>query len=598
MYVIFASVRMRAVESREKSPMVDPVNELGYRLQSALRARFGDEAGTVVADIHRSDYADYQSDVALGLARRLRRAPRDIAAAVVEGMPPDAVLQAATVSEPGFINLTLRSEYLSSALGHMVADERLGIGLPAHPDTAVVDYSSPNLAKEMHVGHLRSTIIGDSLARVLAFLGYHVVRRNHVGDWGTPFGMLIEHLFDERLAGRAASVPELSNFYRAARVKFDGDPEFAERARRRVVLLQSGDEKTLALWRQLIAVTIDYIEALYRRLDVLLTPDDIVAESYYNADLADVVSELESKGLAVISDGAVCVFPPGFIRRDGAPLPLIVQKSDGGFGYAATDLAALRYRVRTLGAKQVLYVVGTPQHQHLSMVFAVSRMAGWADDEVRLEHVEFGSVLGPDKKMLKSRSGESVGLIELLNEGVERARRLVDEKSPDVDERVRAAIAQAVGIGAIKYADLVNDRIKDYVFDWNRMLAFDGNTAPYLMYAHARICSILSKAGAGGWDDAPVHSVIGLDAPAERALALELAQFPRVVQRTAETLKPHRLCQYLFELATAFTAFYQACPVLRAEEPVRASRLALCTLTARVLAKGLDLLGIAAPETM
>jgi len=246
----------------------------------------------------------------------------------------------------------------------------------------------------------------------------------------------------------------------------------------------------------------------------------------------------------------------------------------------------------------VLYVVGTPQHQHLSMVFAVSRMAGWADDKVRLEHVGFGSVLGPDKKMLKSRSGESIGLVELLDEGVERARRLVDEKSPDLDERVRAAIAQAVGIGAIKYADLVNDRIKDYVFDWNRMLAFDGNTAPYLMYAHARICSILSKAGAGGQDDAPVHSVIGLDAPTERALALELAQFPRVVQRTAETLKPHRLCQYLFELATAFTAFYQACPVLRAEEPVRSSRLALCMLTARVLAKGLDLLGIAAPETM
>jgi arginyl-tRNA synthetase len=578
--------------------LVDPVNELRSRLQSALSAAFDAEAAAIVPDIHRSDYADYQSDLAMSLARRLRRAPREIAAAVVERLSPDAVLLEAVVSEPGFINLTLRPEYLSSALGRMLADERLGIAIPEHPDTVVVDYSSPNLAKEMHVGHLRSTIIGDSLARVHAFLGYRVVRRNHVGDWGTPFGMLIEQLLDEQLAGRTAGVRELSAFYRTARVKFDSHPEFAERARQRVVMLQSGDKKTLALWRQLIDVTLEYIEALYRKLDVTLTPDDVVAESAYNGDLADVVSELERRGIAVIDDGAVCVFPPGFVRRDGAPLPLIVQKRDGGFGYAATDLAAIRCRLCTLGAKEVLYVVGTPQHQHLSMVFAVSHMVGWADDTVRLEHVGFGSVLGPDKKMLKSRSGESISLDELLDEGVERARRLVDEKSPDLDKRVRAKIAQAVGIGAIKYADLVNDRIKDYVFDWNRLLAFDGNTAPYLMYAHARICSILDKADSAEGGRTSSQSEIALDAPTERALAFDLLQFPDVVRRTAETLKPHRLCQYLFELATAFTAFYQACPVLRAEEAVRSSRLALCTLTARVLGGGLDLLGIAAPEKM
>jgi arginyl-tRNA synthetase len=410
--------------------------------------------------------------------------------------------------------------------------------------------------------------------------------------------MLIEHLFDEQLAGRAAGVRELSAFYRTARLKFDRDPEFAERARQRVVLLQSGDVKTLALWRQLIAVTFEYIEAVYRKLDVGLARGDTVGESAYNGDLTDVVGELERGRIAVIDDGAVCVFPPGFVGRDGAPLPLIVRKRDGGFGYAATDLAALRYRLRTLGAKQVLYVVGTPQHQHLSMVFAVSRMAGWADETVRLEHVGLGSVLGPDKKMLKSRFGESISLDELLDEGVERARRLVDEKSPNLDERVRAEVARAIGVGAIKYADLANDRIKDYVFDWNRLLAFDGNTAPYLMYAHARICSILDKAGGDGERRKSSQSEIALDAPAERALALELLQFPGVVRRTAETLKPHRLCQHLFELATAFTAFYEASPVLRTEEAVRSSRLALCTLTARVLAKGLDLLGIAAPAKM
>jgi arginyl-tRNA synthetase len=344
-------------------------------------------------------------------------------------------------------------------------------------------------------------------------------------------------------------------------------------------------------------VTLDHIEELYRKLGVDLTPGDVVGESHYNDDLPDVVDELERRGIARVSDGAVCVFPTGFVRRDGAPLPLIVRKQDGGFGYAATDLAALRYRLRTLGAEEVLYVVGTPQHQHLAMVFAVARMAGWADDKVRLEHVGFGSVLGPDKKMLKSRSGESVSLGELLDEGVERARRLVDEKSPALDARERAAIAEAVGIGAVKYADLANDRIKDYVFEWNRMLAFDGNTAPYLMYAHARICSILRKAGDGP-RNAPAALAIGLAEPTERALALELVQFPRTVERGADELQPHRLCQYLFELSAAFTAFYENCPVLWVDGPLRNSRLALCKLTARVLARGLDLLGIAAPEQM
>jgi arginyl-tRNA synthetase len=576
--------------------MVDPAIELQRRMQSALSEAFGEIAGITTAEVHRSTYADYQSDSALSLARRLKRSPRDVAAAVVKRLQPDEVLDSATVSGPGFINLTLRSDYLSKALEILSADDRLGSSLVKDSKTVVIDYSSPNLAKEMHVGHLRSTIIGDALARVFEFIGHKVIRQNHIGDWGTPFGMLIEHLLDERTAGRSTSIRQLSAFYRAARLKFDSDSTFAARARRRVVALQSSDASTLALWRGLVAITLEHIQDLYEKLDITLKPEDVTGESHFYLELADVVNELERNGIAQISDGAVCVFPPGFVRRDGAPMPLIVRKQDGGFTYATTDLAALRYRLRSLDAKQILYVVGAPQHQHLAMVFAAGRMAGWADDTVRLDHVEFGSVLGQDRKMLKSRSGDGISLNDLIDEGVEKARRLVDEKSPNLSENERAAIARAIGIGAIKYADLANDRIKDYVFDWNRMLAFDGNTGPYLMYAHSRICSILRKAACwtNAHDAKPVH--ICLDSPPERALALVLLQFARTIDRTAETLQLNRLAQFLFELASVFTKFYETCPVLRVDEPLRASRLALCELTAHILAKGLGLMGIAAPE--
>jgi arginyl-tRNA synthetase len=572
---------------------IDPLPVLRRRLEVATRVVFGDEAAGTDPALHRSAHADYQADLALALGRRPGRNPREVAAALAAQIPADEVIAEATVSGPGFINIMLRPEYIAGQLALMGADARLGVARAAQPETVVVDYSGPNVAKEMHVGHLRSTVIGDALVRLLELQGHRVVRQNHIGDWGTPFGMLIEHLVDEQSAGSEAGVRELGAFYRAARAKFDADATFADRARHRVVLLQRGDEVTLALWRRLIDLSVEHFSAIYALMGITLRAEDVAGESRYNAMLADVVAELEGKGLARPSEGAICVFPPGFTGREGAPVPLIIRKQGGGYGYATTDLAALRYRVQELGAQRLVYVVGAPQSQHLAMLFAVGRLAGWVPESVRLEHVAFGSILGPDKKPLKTRSGEPVPLTALLDEALERATKVVEGKSPELDAGARAAIAGAVGMGAIKYADLSNDRIKDYVFDWNRMLSFDGNTAPYLMYAHARIRSILRKAGA---DQAP--GPVALQAPEERALGLELLQLGGTVARTGDSLQPHRLCGFLYQVATSFTAFYESCPVLKADQPARASRLALCELTARTLALGLDLLGIAAPDQM
>jgi arginyl-tRNA synthetase len=575
---------------------VDPLPALRARVADAMRSAFGEAAGGVDPAIHRSAHADYQADAALALARQVKRAPRDVAAALVEHLPADDVITAAAVSGPGFINLTLRPEHLGAALERMLRDERLGVAVAAPPETVVVDYSAPNVAKEMHVGHLRSTIIGDAIVRLLAFQGHRVIRQNHIGDWGTPFGMLIEHLLDERAAGRDSTVRELVSFYQVARARFDTEPAFAERARRRVVLLQGGDADTLALWQRLIDVSVEHFSELYAQLGVTLTPDDVAGESRYNAELAAVTADLERAGIARMSEGALCVFLPGFTGRQGEPVPLMIRKQDGGYTYATTDLAALRYRVQGLGAQRVIYVVGTPQSQHLAMVFQTARLAGWVGDDVRLEHVAFGSVLGSDKKMLKTRAGDSVRLADLLDEAVERAARVVEEKSPHLDPATRTAIAAAVGIGAVKYADLSSDRVKDYVFDWSRMLALDGNTAPYLMYANTRIRSILRKSGLS--DAEAAAGPIQVVEPAERALALALLEFASAVDRTAETLQPHRICGQLYATATAFMTFYERCPVLRADEPARASRLALSALTARTLVRGLDLLGIAAPEQL
>ena len=588
--------------------MPGPVVALRQRLRGALAAAYGAERGAVDPVLRRSQqerFGDYQANVAMSLAKTVGASPREVATAIVHHLDVADMCERVEVAGPGFINLTLSPAYLGACLDEVRRDRRLGVEAAAVPQTVVVDYSGPNVAKEMHVGHLRSTVIGDSLVRVLELVGHRVLRQNHLGDWGTPFGMLIEHLVDLAVQGdtRTLSIGDLDGFYRQAREKFDADPAFAERARRRVVALQGGDQATLGMWRLLVDESKHHFQAVYQLLGVTLTEADFVGESFYNALLDDTVAELEDKGLLQVDQGALCAFPPGFTGRDGRPLPMIVRKSDGAYGYDATDLAAVRFRVRDLGAERLVYVVDARQSQHFAMVFSVAGQAGWLGHGRRAEHVAFGSVLGPDLRPFKTRSGDTVRLVDLLDEAVERAAAVVAEKSPELDPAARVAVARAVGIGAVKYADLANDRLKDYVFDWDRMLAMDGNTAPYLQYAQARIRSIFRRAAgeAATADPAPRDGEqrIVIAEAAERALALELLDYDEAVQAAASLLQPHRLCTYLFELAGAFTGFYERCPVLRAATPEqRGSRLALCDFTARVLESGLGLLGIEAPERM
>ncbi len=571
--------------------MTDPIITLNPLFRTALGQAFGEPFADVDPMLRSSRLADYQANVALSLAKTLKRAPRDVAAQILEHLPRAGVVERAEVSGPGFINLWLDSGFLSRALGEIFAD--LGL-TPTHtPETVVIDFSSPNVAKEMHVGHLRSTIIGDALSRVFEAAGHHVIRQNHLGDWGTPFGMLIEHLLDVEASD--PSIEDLNAFYQAARRKFDSDPAFADRARLRVVALQNADPETLALWRKLVAASMRYFNAIYQLLGVTLKDEHIAAESLYNPWLKSVVDELLQRRLAVESDGAICVFPPGFSGRDEKPIPLIIRKQDGGYGYGTTDLVAVRHRTQTLKATRILYVVGATQAQHLSMVFASAALAGWLVPPARAEHVAFGSILGADKKMFRTRVGETVRLIDLLNEAVVRAQSIVAEKNPELPADVQASIARAVGIGAVKYADLSSDRGKDYVFDWDRMLAFDGNTAPYLQYAHARIRSIFRRGNTAVQEGA----AFGIAEPEEKTLALVLLTFPSIVKDVIETLDPHKICGYLYDLATTFSSFYEHCPVLKANDPgIRDSRLVLCELTARVLGRGLYLLGIEAPEKM
>jgi len=569
-------------------------------IEQRLRAAFDTLEPGADPVLRASDHADLQANGALGLAKRLGRNPREVAEAVVAAAALDDVCRRVEVSGPGFINLVLSDTFLADQVAALASDARFGVPVAAPPETVVVDYSAPNVAKEMHVGHLRSTIIGDALVRILEFCGHAVVRENHVGDWGTPFGMLIEHLLDlgEENAVEELSVGDLDTFYRQARASFDADEAFQERSRRRVVLLQGGDEETLRLWRVLVAQSVRYFDEVYAKLDVLLTDDDVVGESFYNPMLGEVLRELDDAGLVVDSDGAQCVFPPGFTNRQGDPLPLIVRKSDEGYGYAATDLAAIADRVRRLGADRVLYVVGAPQAQHFAMCFATAALAGWVKGPGVLVHVAFGSVLDAERKMFRTRAGDTVKLADLLDQAVARADAAVAQRDPDLPEADRTAVARMLGIGAVKFADLSTDRVKDYVFDWDRMLAFEGSTGPYLQYAHARIRSIfrrLDPGDEGAWAAAPVSLV----EPAERALVLALLGFPDAVAATLEGWAPSRLCAYLYDLASAFTTFYETCPVLKAPtDDLRRSRLRLADLTARALAQGLALLGIAAPDQM
>ncbi|MBI4884383.1 MAG: arginine--tRNA ligase [Actinobacteria bacterium] len=579
--------------------MADPL----FTISSTLRAAFAVVTGLPPEEIdpvvRPSDRADAQANGALALARQLGKQPREIAEAVVATGMLAASCSVTEVAGPGFINLTFKPEFLASELADAAGDERLGVRLAGQQRTVVIDYSHPNVAKEMHVGHLRTTIIGDSLVRLLRFVGHRTILENHIGDWGRQFGMLIEHLLDlgETEGAHELSVGDLNTFYREAARKFDDNDEFKDRSRRRVVELQGGDAETLRLWHLLVDESMRYFNQVYAQLGVLLSNDDLMGESAYNDMLAMVVDRLRDQGLLQHSQGAEVVFADGFVNREGDPLPLIVRNSLGGFLYAATDLACIIDRVERLHADLLVYVVGAPQAHHLNMVFAVARMAGWLAPPVEAVHVAFGNVLGEDRKMFKSRTGDTVKLSDLLDEAVARATASVREKNPEMSPSEQAEVGEMIGIGAIKYADLSTDRLKDYVFDWERMLAFDGNTAPYLQYAHARICSIFRRADL---ERASLGSIVpSLAAPQERALALALLQFDTTVHDTLDKFSPHRLCTYLFELAQAFTSFYEACPVLKdGHEATRESRLALCDITARTLHQGLFLLGIEAPERM
>lgn len=542
-----------------------------------------------------SEHGDYQANGVMALAKSLGRAPRDVAADVLAQLDLEGVADV-EIAGPGFLNLTLTPAFLGAQLRAVALDERLGVGLDS-PRRVLIDYSAPNVAKEMHVGHLRSTVIGDALARMHRHVGHEVIARNHVGDWGTPFGMLIEHLIDlgEENAVASLSIGDLDAFYKDARQKFDSDEVFAERSRSRVVALQGGDPETRRLWRLLVDESIVYFSQVYDLLDVTLTPADVVGESSYNDLLAGVVTDLAAAGLLVESDGALCVFPEGFTNRDGEALPLIVKKSDEGFGYAASDLAAVRQRVDELRVDEMLYVVGAPQAQHLEMVFAVARLAGWLPERVHCEHVAFGSVLGTDRKMLRTRAGVSVKLVGLLDEAIARANDALVERHVALDDASRDELSLQIARAAIKWADLSTERQRDYVFDLERMVSFEGETGPYLQYAHARQRSILRRAQ-DTWSLEAAPFVLA--ERAERHLALGLLALPEALAGALETSHPHRLCTYLFDLAQRFTAFYEACPVLAAPGASRDERLALCDLSARTLATGLSLLGIAAPERM
>jgi arginyl-tRNA synthetase len=551
--------------------------------------------------VRRSAHADFQSNAVLALARRHGIAPPDLARTLAGDLRDSAVADV-TVSGPGFLNVTVTDKALwtQAALRH--ASDRLGVPSPETGRRTVVDYSAPNIAKEMHVGHLRTTILGDSLARILTHLGGDVVRQNHLGDWGTQFGMLIQYL-DEHpgtpwhgrdLPAGASAVSALDGLYRAARSEFDADPGFADRSRARVVALQSGDEATISVWRDIVAESERAFRVIYERLGVLLTTADSAGESTYNDSLADVAAELADTGIAVASDGALCVFSAEVTGPDGDPVPLLVRKGDGGYGYDATDLATIRHRARDLAADRILYVVDSRQALHFRLIFEAARRAGWLDGGVEPVHVAFGTVLGPDGTPFKTRSGGTVRLAGLLDEAVDRAREVAAEKNPEMDPAQLDAIAEQLGVGAVKYADLSTSRTRDYVFDAQRMVSLTGDTGVYLQYAHARIRSILAKAAGLTTEVDPSLPL----APAERRLVLALDEFGCVLAEVAAALEPHRLCGYLFGLAKAYSEFYETCPVLTAPDPLKGNRIVLCELTARTLHTGLGLLGIAAPSRL
>jgi arginyl-tRNA synthetase len=565
-------------------------------------------------------FGDYQANGVMALAKQLKTNPRKLAEEIVKNLDLSDICEPPEVAGPGFINLRLKADFLAGRLLEInKASANLAIDETARPKTIVVDFSCPNIAKQMHVGHLRSTIIGDSICRTLEFLGHKVIRQNHIGDWGTQFGMLCAYFDSEyfrpeilkrpgqqkfgfALLDGELHISDMEDFYRQSKKFFDNDPEFNRIAKENVVKLHTGDEHITSVWKHIVEESLLHCEELYKYLSVTLEREDVKGESSYNEHLPAIVKKLREQDLAVESDGAICVFPEGFKNKEGKPLPFMIQKSDGAYLYATTDLAALRYRINELEADTIIYVTDSRQKQHFEMLFAVAKMAGWTRDDIELSHVMFGSVLGEDGAPLKTRAGENVKLKELLDEAVERAKSVVEEKNPDLPAAKKAEIARAVGIGAVKYADYSNNRTSDYVFSFDKMLAMDGNTAPYMQYAYARIKSIERKAQSKDVDiEAELAGVktLSLTEPAELDLAKYLIRYGEAIQAAAADYRPNYLTAYLYELAQKFSVFYTNCPVLDAGPDKRPTRLLLCDLTARTIKHGLhELLGIEVVEQM
>ncbi|PNU37208.1 arginine--tRNA ligase [Serratia marcescens] len=544
----------------------------------------------------KAQFGDYQANGVMSVAKKLGMPPRQLAEKVVQLLDLGDVAGKVEIAGPGFINIFLNSDWVARQADQVLNAPKLGIA-PVEPQTIVIDYSAPNVAKEMHVGHLRSTIIGDAAARTQEFLGHKVIRANHVGDWGTQFGMLIAYL--EKMQNENASdmgLSDLEQFYREAKKHYDEDAEFAERARAYVVKLQGGDQYCLKMWRKLVDITMAQNQLTYNRLNVTLTEDDVMGESLYNAMLPGIVADLKAKGLAVESEGATVVFLDEYQNKDGDPMGVIIQKKDGGYLYTTTDIACAKYRYETLGANRVLYYIDSRQHQHLMQAWTIVRKAGYVPESVSLEHHMFGMMLGKDGKPFKTRSGGTVKLSDLLDEAIERAEQLIAGKNPDMPQDEMKTVARVVGIGAVKYADLSKSRTTDYVFDWDNMLAFEGNTAPYMQYAYTRVASVFKRAGI---DESSLTLPLTLTEEREIALATRLLQFEEVLTTVAREGTPHVMCSYLYDLAGLFSGFYEHCQILNADsEETRQSRLKLALLTAKTLKTGLDTLGIETVERM
>ena len=569
---------------------------LSQKLAAALTAAGLPQTGAVTSATD-PRFGDYQSNAALILAKQLGENPRALAQKILDLWDPSDLCEPPTIAGAGFINFTLRPETVAAKTADLLRDDRLGVGKTTPAKRIVIDFGSPNVAKPMHVGHIRSTVLGDALARIASFLGHEVIRDNHIGDWGTQFGMVIygwKHLLD-RAALERDPIAELVRIYKETNEKATSDPKVREAVREELVKLQAGDPENFAIWKETVDLSMKEFERAYQVLDIHY--DIQRGESFYNDRLSAVVERLLKAGIAEMSEGAVCVFFPDIPEL--ADKPAIIRKSDGGFNYTTTDVATVDYRIQDLKADTVWLVVGAPQILHFKQIIAIARREGYTAD---FHHITFGSILGEDRKLMKTRSGENVPLRDLLDEAVQRARKIIEEKNPDLSDSEKVGIAQTVGIGAVKYYDLSQYRMTDYIFSWDRMLSFQGNTAPYLQNAYVRIRSIFRKAsvaallwGASGGAEAVK---ISLSAPEEKTLALKLCQFAEVVPTVLNDFRPNILANYLYELANAFHAFYEACPVLKSEEPSRSSRLALCELAGRVLRQGLELLGIRVPEKM